>query len=246
MKLLMIIPAYNEQDNIINVVRKIQEDYPEFDYVIVNDGSIDHTSRRCHRNGFNIIDLPLNLGLAGAFQTGLKYAYFNGYQYAVQFDADGQHRPEYIHSMLEKIKQGYDVVIGSRFIYKKKEKTLRMLGARMLTFAIRMTTGQRVSDPTSGMRMFNRDMIREFALSLNYGPEPDTISYLMKQGAKVAEVPVTMDERKYGTSYLDWSNSLMYMLRQLISILFIQNFRKRNNLFRVKRNLAVQEEEGDA
>lgn len=243
MGLLMIIPAYNEQDNIVGVVERICKEYPEFDYVVVNDGSIDHTSRRCHKRGFNIIDLPLNLGLAGAFQTGLKYAYFNGYEYAVQFDADGQHKPEYIHTMLDKLEEGYDIVIGSRFICDRKPGGMRMMGSRLISMAIRMTTGQKVTDPTSGMRMFNRDMIREFALSMNYGPEPDTISYLLKQGAKVAEVPVTMDERQSGTSYLNWSRSAMYMLRMLISILLIQNFRKRNRLFRVKRNLAVNQEE---
>ena len=91
MRLLMVIPAYNEEDNIIRVVDTIKEKYPEYDYIVVNDGSTDHTSRRCHRNGFEIIDLPVNLGLAGAFQAGLKYAYLKDYDCVLQFDADGQH-----------------------------------------------------------------------------------------------------------------------------------------------------------
>ncbi len=230
MSLLMIIPAYNEEDSIIKVVNNIIKRYPQYDYVVVNDGSTDHTSRRCHRVGFEIIDLPVNLGLAGAFQAGLKYAYEKGYDYAVQFDADGQHRPEYIEGMLDKIEEGhYDIVIGSRFVKKRKEKSMRMIGARMLTVAIKLTTGKRVSDPTSGMRMFNNAMIKEFAVNMNYGPEPDTISYLIKQGARVGEVQVEMDERVCGSSYLNMTKSTMYMFRMLVSIFFIQSFRKRDD-----------------
>ena len=228
MRLLMIIPAYNEEDNIIRVVNTIKENYPEYDYVVVNDGSMDHTSRRCHRNQLEIIDLPVNLGLAGAFQAGLKYAYLKDYDCVLQFDADGQHRPEYIKAMMEKMENGYDIVIGSRYLSQKKPKSLRMLGARMITVAIKLTTGKRISDPTSGMRMFNKNMIKEFAVNMNYGPEPDTISYLLKQGASIAEVQVEMDERIAGTSYLNITKSAMYMFRMLVSIFFIQSFRKRD------------------
>lgn len=229
MRLLMIIPAYNEEDNIIRVVNTIREKYPEYDYVVVNDGSTDHTSRRCHKNGFEIIDLPVNLGLAGAFQAGLKYAYRKNYDCVLQFDADGQHKPEYIEAMLQKLEEGYDIVIGSRFVTRKKDKSMRMIGARMLTVAIKLTTGKRISDPTSGMRMFNKAMIKEFAVNMNYGPEPDTISYLLKQGASIAEVQVEMDERIAGTSYLSITRSAMYMFRMLVSILLIQSFRKRDS-----------------
>ena len=229
MRLLMIIPAYNEEDNIVRVVNTIKEKYPEYDYVVVNDGSTDHTSSRCHRNGFEIIDLPVNLGLAGAFQAGLKYAYLKNYDCVLQFDADGQHRPEYIRQMLAKMEDGYDIVIGSRYVNIKKPNSLRMLGARMITVAIKMTTGKRISDPTSGMRMFNKNMIKEFAVNINYGPEPDTISYLLKQGASIAEVQVEMDERIAGTSYLNITRSAMYMFRMLVSIFFIQSFRKRDS-----------------
>lgn len=229
MRLLMVIPAYNEEDNIVRVVNTIKEQYKEYDYVVVNDGSTDHTSKRCHKNGVEIIDLPVNLGLAGAFQAGLKYAYQKNYDCVLQFDADGQHKPEYIKDMLEKLEQGYDIVIGSRFINKRKERSLRMIGARMLTVAIKLTTGKRIADPTSGMRMFNKAMIKEFAVNMNYGPEPDTISYLLKQGASIAEVQVEMDERIAGTSYLSFTKSAMYMFRMLTSIFFIQNFRKRDD-----------------
>lgn len=226
-ELLIIIPAYNEEENIENVVSFICENYSQYDYVVVNDGSKDHTADICRKNGYELLDLPVNLGLAGAFQAGLKYAYVKGYSYAIQFDADGQHRPEFISSMLERIKQGYDIVIGSRFVNERKGKSLRMLGSKMITVAIKMTTGVRVADPTSGMRMFSKKMVREFAQNLNYGPEPDTVSYLLKNGAKVSEVPVRMEERQAGESYLNLANSGKYMIKMLTSILFVQNFRKR-------------------
>ena len=224
---LVIIPAYNEEENIVRVVDNLITNYPEFDYVVVNDGSSDQTAALCRGHGYELLDLPVNLGLAGAFQTGLKYAHRTGYRYAIQYDADGQHRAEYIAPMLDKCREGYDIVIGSRFVTKKKPASMRMLGSVLISAAMRITTGKRVKDPTSGMRMFNERMIAEFALNLNYGPEPDTISYLLKQGASIAEVQVEMDERTAGESYLNVSKSMMYMLRMLISILFIQNFRKR-------------------
>lgn len=227
MRCLVIIPAYNEEKNIVRVVEELIENYPQYDYVVINDGSGDDTAKVCREHKFQLIDLPVNLGLAGAFQTGLKYAYLKKYDCAIQFDADGQHRPEYIGSMIEKIEEGYDIVIGSRFVEKKKPKSLRMLGSFFIAAAMRMTTGCKIKDPTSGMRMFSKKMIQEFALSLNYGPEPDTISFLLKQGATITEVQADMEERIEGESYLTLGRSINYMLRMLVSILFIQNFRKR-------------------
>ena len=217
-KVLLVIPAYNEEKNIEKVVNHLEQDFPELDYVVVNDGSRDHTAEICRKNGYNLLDLPVNLGLAGCFQ---------GYRYAIQFDGDGQHRPEYVASMKEKLDQGYDIVIGSRFLTAKKDWSMRMVGSRLIAAAIRLTTGARITDPTSGMRLFDRKMIEEFALNLNYGPEPDTVSFLIKQGAQVAEVPVTIDERLEGESYLRPLTAVHYMTRMLLSILFIQNFRKR-------------------
>lgn len=228
-KLILIIPAYNEEESIQRVIEHLKKNYSEYDYIIVNDGSTDRTSEICHSQGYNIIDLPVNLGLAGAFQTGLKYAYKKNYQYALQFDGDGQHKPEYIAALLEKIQEGYDIVIGSRFVTEKKPFSMRMLGSFLIEKSIRITTGKKIKDPTSGMRMFSRTIIKEFANNINYGPEPDTVSFLLKQGATVAEVQVEMDERMAGVSYLNWSRSVLYMLRVLLSILFIQNFRKRAN-----------------
>ena len=226
-ELLIIIPAYNEEENIEHVVSLIRETYSQYDYVVVNDGSKDRTADICRKNNYELLDLPVNLGLAGAFQAGLKYAYEKDYSYAIQFDADGQHRPEFIGSMLTKMREGNDIVIGSRFVNNRKGKSLRMFGSKLITSAIKLTTGIRISDPTSGMRMFSKAMIKEFARNLNYGPEPDTISYLIKNGAKVAEVQVEMDERQFGESYLNMVGSVKYMSKMLLSILVIQNFRKR-------------------
>ena len=200
----------------------------QYDYVVVNDGSRDKTAAICREHGFRLIDLPVNLGLAGAFQTGLRYAAENGYDCAMQLDADGQHRPEYIAAMLEELESGADIVIGSRFLTVKKPKSLRMLGSYIISWSIRLTTGRAICDPTSGMRLFNRAMVEEFAQNLNYGPEPDTISYLIKNGAVVREVQVTMGEREAGQSYLTFWRSIEYMVKMSISILLIQWFRKRD------------------
>ena len=224
--LLIIIPAYNEEDNIERVVDRLTASFPQYDYVVVNDGSRDSTGEICRRRGYNFLDLPVNLGLAGGFQAGIRYAYAKGYACAIQIDGDGQHRPEFIADMKKKMEEGYDIVIGSRFVHEKKPKSMRMLGSNLIEFAIRLTTGKVIKDPTSGMRLFNRKMIREFAKGLNFGPEPDTISYLLKQGASVAEVPVVMDERTKGVSYLTPVNAARYMIQMLVSILFIQNFRQ--------------------
>lgn len=226
MKLLVIIPAYNEEKCIATVVDRLTNSFPQYDYVIVNDGSRDETARICKEKEYHLIDQPINLGLAGAFQTGMKYAWENEYDAAIQFDADGQHLPEYIQPMLECLKEGNDIVIGSRFVNKKKPFTLRMIGSHMISFAIRCTTGKRIADPTSGMRLYNRRMIKELASQINYGPEPDTIAYLLRRGARVAEVPVVMEERIAGSSYLTLFRSLTYMLQMFFSILCVQWVRR--------------------
>ncbi len=223
---LIMIPAYNEESNIERVVDHLIQNFPQYDYVVINDGSKDRTGEICKMRGYNYLDLPVNLGLAGAFQAGIRYAYVKGYECAIQLDGDGQHRPDFVADMKRKMDEGYDIVIGSRFVNEKKPVTMRMLGSNLLQAAIRLTTGSNITDPTSGMRMFSRKMIREFAQGLNYGPEPDTVSYLVKQGAKVAEIPVIMDERISGTSYLTPFRAAKYMTQMMVSILLIQNFRK--------------------
>lgn len=223
-----MIPAYNEELNIERVVNNLIDNFPQYDYVVINDGSKDDTAKICRQNGFHLIDLPINLGLSGAVQAGMRYAWQNGYDAAIQIDGDGQHRPEYIEQLAKELEKGEaQIVIGSRFVTEKKPRSLRMLGSNVISGLIRLSTGFRLNDPTSGMRLFNRDVVKEFALNINYGPEPDTISYLIKRGVKVKEVQVKMDERIAGESYLNLSKSMKYMILMSFSILFIQGFRKR-------------------
>ena len=227
MRALLIIPAYNEEGSLKNTVDAVIEKAPQVDFLIVNDGSKDGTAQVCRDNGYPFLDLPINLGLAGAFQSGMKYAYRHGYDCAIQFDADGQHLPEYIAPMVNAI-SGADIVIGSRFVDSKKPHSMRMLGSDLISGAIRLTTGKSIKDPTSGLRAFNSKMIAYMATGLNCGPEPDTVSYLIKRAnAKVVEVPVKMADRYAGESYLNPWKSVVYMVRMTVSIFFIQLFRKR-------------------
>lgn len=228
MKLLIIIPAYNEAENIAKVVTALNDAAKQHHYLVVNDGSKDCTAQICRENGYRMVDLPVNLGLTGAFQTGMRYAWENGYDAALQFDGDGQHDPAYISVMLDEMQRtGCDVVIGSRFVNQKRSRSLRMLGNALLETAIRLTTGKHISDPTSGMRMYSRSVMRGFVYDMNYSPEPDTISYLLRSGADVREVQVEMHERQAGQSYLTLGRSIRYMLHMGINILFIQFFRAR-------------------
>jgi len=228
MKVLIIIPAYNEEANIEKVVTNLKEVCPQYDYVVVNDGSKDRTADICRKNGFSLIDNPINLGLSGSFQSCMKYAIRMGYDAAIQIDGDGQHDVAYIPQMVDLMeKEQLDIVIGSRFVSEKKPWTPRMIGSRILSAGIWMTCGKHIKDPTSGMRLYGRKMLTEFATKLNYGPEPDTICYLIRCGAKVKETQVTMRERMGGTSYLNLSRSFWYMLSMTLSIFVIQWFRKR-------------------
>lgn len=228
MKTLLIIPAYNEEESLKSTIDSLQEKAPGVDFLIVNDGSTDGTERVCRENHYPFLGLATNLGLAGAFQAGLKYASRHDYDCAIQFDADGQHLPEYIQSLVDATKT-YDIAIGSRFIgNSKKPHSMRMFGSDLIQGAIKITTGKTITDPTSGMRAFNRRMIVIMANGLNFGPEPDTVSYLIKRAnAKVVEVPVEMQDRQAGESYLNPWRSAIYMFRMAVSILFMQFFRKK-------------------
>ena len=217
-EVLLIIPAFNEEENIVRVVDELINNHSNLDYVIINDGSLDNTSEICHSRGYNIIDHPENRGLAAAFHTGMKYARDNGYSYCVQFDGDGQHRAEFVVPMREKMSEGYDIVIASRFVNAAKPLTMRMLGSNLIELAIRRKTGVDIKDPTSGMRMYSRKLIETFAGGLELPPEPSTLSYLIKQGAKVAEIPAVMDERIGGESYLTPMAAAKYMYKMLKTI----------------------------
>lgn len=228
MKPLIIIPAYNEALNIERVVDNLIENYPQYDYVIVNDGSSDDTRKVCARNGYNLLDLPVNTGLSGAIKSGMRYANFYGYDYVIQLDGDGQHDPVYIQKMLDKMEEtDCDIVIGSRFKTERKPVSLRMMGSILITAAIRLTTRKHIGDVTSGMRLFNKKMIKQFGYDMHYSPEPDTLAFLLNCGVKIEEVQVTMYERIAGTSYLNLKNSIWYMMKMLFSILLFQWVRKR-------------------
>ena len=225
MRTILVIPAYNEADNLERVVGEIIRDYPTYDYVIINDGSTDATADVCRANGFKFLDLPINLGLAGAFQAGIKYARNKNYDCAIQFDADGQHRPEYLDALVAGMAD-YDIVIGSRFVTEDKPHSMRMLGSNILEGIFRLTTRTKVNDPTSGMRAYNRKAIKLLASGPNLGPEPDTLAYLIrKKGLSVGEVQVHMGERIAGESYLTASVSASYMIRMVVSMLLFHHFR---------------------
>lgn len=227
-RVIAVVPAYNERDNIVSTIEDLQINAPGVDYVIVNDGSKDDTLDICREHGYSVVDLPVNLGLAGAFQTGMRYAYEHDYDYAIQFDADGQHSAAYIEEMVKVAEsEGANIVIGSRFATQKKPFSARMAGSAIISAMILLTTRKRIQDPTSGMRLFDKMMIPLFAREMDFGPEPDTISLLMRWGYKVEEMQVKMRERTAGESYLNFTKSVTYMLRMSISILLVQWFRRR-------------------
>ena len=223
MKCLIIIPSYNESENILNTIKDIKTNLGKnYSYIVINDCSTDDTSKLLLKNKINVINLPVNLGLSGAVQCGYRYAYENGYDAAIQFDGDGQHKAIYIKEMLHEIENGANIVIGSRFLNKKKKLSLRMIGSSILTFLIKVKTGNKIKDPTSGMRMLDRDNIYEYAYNRNYRPEPDSLVSQMKKGNTVKEIQVEMNDRKGGKSYLSSPfTSISYMIRMIVSIIFI-------------------------
>lgn len=226
MRVLAIIPAYNEEESLASTVDEFVAAQTGCDYLVVNDGSSDGTERVCQEHGYRHVTHPTNLGLTCGVQTGMKYALAHGYDAAIQFDADGQHVPAYIPAMVEEMgRTGADIVIGSRFVNERKSFSARMLGSRLIAGIIRLTTGQSIADPTSGMRLYNRSMMEQFARRFDFGPEPDSLAYLMRHGAKVREVQVEMRERQAGESYLNFAKSISYMARTCTSILFVQWFR---------------------
>lgn len=215
-EVLLIIPAYNEAGNIERVVDELIADYPQFDYVVVTDGPTDGTDRICAYRGYNTVNLPENMGLKLCFHNGMKYAADMEYKYAVQFDGDGQHRPEYIEAMKRKADEGYDLVMGSRFIgLDNHMNAMRSLGSHIIKFVILLKTGIHVTDPTCGLRLYDRKLIKLFAEHTDLAPEPDTVARLIKSGARVAEVPVKVADREAGESYLKPVKAAKYMLRMV-------------------------------
>lgn len=220
--LLILVPAFNEEKNIEKVMDDIDTHCPGVDYLIINDGSTDQTLEICKRRKASVLNLSINLGLAGAFQAGMRYAVKNKYKYAIQFDGDGQHCAKYIPIMLEEAeKKKCNIVIASRYIRGTKGRSFREIGSRLISFCIFITTGQRVTDPTSGMRLYDNTVMERIARHINYSPEPDTIAALLRSGAVVEEIPADMRERIYGSSYLTFGKSIQYMFHICMSILVV-------------------------
>ena len=227
MRVLAIIPAYNEEVCLAGTVSGLVRTCPDIDYLVVNDGSRDNTDAICVEGGFPHVTLPINTGLASGFQTGMKYALRHGYDAAVQNDADGQHLPETLPVMIEAMeRERADIVIGSRALAGESEpEGLRGVGSRFIAGIMRLTTGTRITDPTSGLRLYSLRAIEVFAKAFDLAPEPDAVALLARKGYKVVEVPARMQERQGGVSYLNAGNAIRYMARTSVSILLFQWFR---------------------
>ncbi len=223
MKTLIIIPAYNEQDNILNTLADIRMNCPDMDYVVINDCSRDDTERLLRENGERFVSLPCNLGIGGGVQTGYKYAREHGYDIAIQFDGDGQHEAKYLHDLVAPIASGRaDIAIGSRFIRKEgfQSTGLRRAGIGFLSRLIRLICGVRVLDVTSGMRAVNRRFIEQYAreYAQDY-PEPEAIVAAALKGARIEEVPVQMRERQGGSSSINPLRSVYYMIKVSLALI---------------------------
>ncbi len=221
MKVLIIVPAYNEAENLPLLIPKIHA--CGWESLIINDCSTDNTGEILDRLHYNHLDMPNNVGLAGVTQIGFIYAYEHGYDAACVVDGDGQHPPKYIRLLLDQIEQGYDYVVGSRFVTKKKPRTMRMIGSRLLCVAIHQKTGVKVTDPTSGMRALGKNVLADFADNMNFIAEPDALCHVIRKGYKFREVQVDMEERTAGTSYFhNPLRPIQFMFDVLMSIWFLQ------------------------
>lgn len=223
MKKIAIIPAYNEVESIEKTVHDIKTNAKEFDYVVIDDCSTDDTRKVCEELGFPVVSLPTNLGIGGGVQTGYLYAVKHGYDIAVQFDGDGQHDASFLEKMAERMeKEQLDMLIGSRYIERQgfQSSFCRRMGIRYFTFLIRLLTGKKITDPTSGMRMVNRRTMEFFAR--NYPkdyPEPESVTILLKKGFLVEEIPVVMKERECGKSSISFQKSIRYMFQVTMAVI---------------------------
>jgi glycosyltransferase involved in cell wall biosynthesis len=223
MKVLVIIPAFNEEESIEKTVNELRETAPGYDYIVVNDCSDDETKNILRNKGINYLDLAVNLGIGGGVQTGYKYAFENGYDIAVQMDGDGQHDPAYLSEIVEPVMSGEaDLCIGSRFVEKKgfQSSFLRRFGIRFLSFIIRLVSGVRVTDATSGFRACNKELIKHYTkhYAQDY-PEPEAIVSAALHGYKVKDKAVVMRDRQGGRSSISAFKSVYYMMKVSIAIL---------------------------
>jgi len=222
MKVLVIIPAYNEEGNILNTCTSIEKVKSKLDftldYIVINDGSTDNTASICKENKLPMINLVHNLGIGGGVQTGYKYAFKNNYDIAIQFDGDGQHDAEYIKNLVEPIlSREANMTIGSRYVSELSEfksTAMRQLGIKILSFILKITTGKKIYDMTSGFRAVDKEIIKLFAMDYpNDYPEPETNVVVIKKGYKVKEIPVKMHEREHGKSSITPFKSIYYMIK---------------------------------
>ena len=225
MKKLIIIPAYNEEKNIETLLNKLDKEYPEYDYVVINDCSTDCTKNILLNRKANFVDLPVNLGIGGGVQTGYMYALEKDYDIAIQMDGDGQHLPEYLDTIVSPIESGQaDIVIGSRFISIEgfQSSVMRRLGIKILSCLIKILTNLKIKDVTSGFRAINKKTIQLFAN--NYAqdyPEPEAIVLGALNGLRTLEVPVKMQERVGGKSSINGLKSIYYMIKVSLSLFMV-------------------------
>ena len=224
MKVAIIIPCYNEAGNIIQVINDIdsqQLDNIQLQIIVVNDCSTDNTADIVAKdNRVVLLDLPCNLGVGAAVQTGFKYAMKHGFDYAIKFDGDGQHRADTVQELLKPLQNGMaDMSIGSRFVKPGKEgfqsTSIRRVGIRWLRLLIFLFTGYRASDPTSGLQAYNTVALKfsvRYYPSFDY-PEPEEIILMRRNGFRIAEVYTVMDERLAGQSSISPLKSIYYMLK---------------------------------
>lgn len=218
--ILIIIPAYNEEESIVATAKSVIN--AGYDCIVVNDGSTDQTLKLCIENDIDVLNLPQNLGIGGAIQAGHKYALVADYDIDIQFDGDGQHDVNSIPALVKAINDGADLAIGSRFVGGEntfKSTKLRRLGIAWLSFWIKLLTGGKVTDPTSGFRACNRKAIRLFAekYSTDY-PEPESIAVAFRKGLIIRDVPVVMHERQGGVSSIKPLSSIYYMIKVTLAI----------------------------
>lgn len=223
LKTLIIIPAFNEEGNIENVVNNLVRKFPQYDYVIVNDGSTDNTKKICKTNQYHVINLMVNMGIGGAVQTGYRYARDNNYDVAVQIDGDGQHDVFFLQEMLTLIEEGKaDLVIGSRFVEKEgfQSSYIRRVGINFLSILGKALTGVHVKDITSGYRVVNAKFINIFANDYpsDY-PEPEAMVIAAVHGGKIMEYPVVMREREAGVSSITMKKSVYYMIKVTLAMI---------------------------
>lgn len=223
MKTLILIPCYNEEANIISVVKHLETVRPDVDYLVINDCSTDGSAALLRRHGCNYLNLPVNLGIGGGIQCGYRYSRDNGYDLTVQMDGDGQHDPAYLTAILAPVENGVlDLCIGSRFITHEGFQTsfMRRVGIRFLSWLIHLLSGVRVADVTSGFRATNAAMTAFFAdhYATDY-PEPEAILAASLAGYHVGEAPVVMCERQGGVSSISHFKSGYYMVKVTLSLI---------------------------